>query len=536
MAGITQQILEDAKVDTDALAAIVLNNGSTYTSRKGTEHRQLQDLLTEAKNGLLNVLSYGDKATLDADTNEADGQLACVRDDSTATNNGFYTSLSGVWTKIPIEAIAQSAANYTLSDYCKVRNIDILDNIAAIERLGISPSFNFVATPEQDLEEQITFTRASSGTYYDQFGILKTASANIPRYDFDPSTGEFKGLLVEGSRTNLFNYSEDATWSGYVNQGLTIETDSAVAPDGTQTADKWTENTGNTNHRIYESFTVVQNEPYAVSCYVKPIDRYKFSIYVYHASGQADDATFDLQNKTITDDDSYFGDAKIEELPNGWFRVSMSTLNPSDTGSNVSLRFVNDSDQTGYTSEDKSLYVWGMQMEESGGVTSYIKTEGSQVTRSADLGTLLFTDRDFFVDWNDGTLYCEFIVGHIEDTRQQKPFRLSDGSGSQDEFTFIVNSSLLAGRVREASNTTSYVSKSISKNQTIKAGLVKASGRQTMYVDGVEGDSPDAAADCAPPMTRLEINYTSGTCSIWIKKAFYTPFALSNTQLEQLTG
>lgn len=56
------------------------------------------------------------------------------------------------------------------------------------------------ATTGQNL---VTFTRASSGTYVDSQGVIKTATTNEARFDHNPTTGESLGLLVEEQRTNL---------------------------------------------------------------------------------------------------------------------------------------------------------------------------------------------------------------------------------------------------------------------------------------------------------------------------------------------
>jgi len=50
--------------------------------------------------------------------------------------------------------------------------------------------------------EIITFTRASSGTYFDATGTLQTATTNAARFDYDPSTLSARGFLVEEQRTN----------------------------------------------------------------------------------------------------------------------------------------------------------------------------------------------------------------------------------------------------------------------------------------------------------------------------------------------
>ena len=54
----------------------------------------------------------------------------------------------------------------------------------------------------------ITFTRASNATYFDSTGVLKRASSNVPRIDYNPLTLALRGMMIEEQRTNLFLYSE----------------------------------------------------------------------------------------------------------------------------------------------------------------------------------------------------------------------------------------------------------------------------------------------------------------------------------------
>lgn len=62
-----------------------------------------------------------------------------------------------------------------------------------------SLSFNFTSGV---LDSQITFTRASTGTYFDSTGALQSAAINAPRFDYNPTTLQPLGLLIEEQRTN----------------------------------------------------------------------------------------------------------------------------------------------------------------------------------------------------------------------------------------------------------------------------------------------------------------------------------------------
>ena len=54
------------------------------------------------------------------------------------------------------------------------------------------------------------FTRASTATYFDADGVLQTAAANVPRFQFDPETGDYEGVLLESAATNYVNNSSGA--------------------------------------------------------------------------------------------------------------------------------------------------------------------------------------------------------------------------------------------------------------------------------------------------------------------------------------
>ena len=83
-----------------------------------------------------------------------------------------------------------------------------------IEYPTIRPTLdlNFAAT--KVLDDRITFTRDSIGTYVGEDGLIKYASNNVPRFDHDPITRESLGLLIEESRTNKVSNSITMTAGG----------------------------------------------------------------------------------------------------------------------------------------------------------------------------------------------------------------------------------------------------------------------------------------------------------------------------------
>ena len=189
-----------------------------------------------------------------------------------------------------------------------------------------SPSTGFGETP---LVTFMTFARNSTATYTGPDGLLKTAAANEARYDYDPLTGECKGILIEEQRTNLKTYSTFPLKSfGGVKAVLTKS--NIVSPDGTLTNGVFERgSTGNGSYAVLNSpVTIGTQTSFVFSLYVKKRDARYMSLRIQEATvySSMSNAVFDLDTGTVTLQETNVGeyteaDCGITAAGAGWFRV-----------------------------------------------------------------------------------------------------------------------------------------------------------------------------------------------------------------------
>lgn len=379
------------------------------------------------------------------------------------------------------------------------------------------------------LDPRITFTRASSATYFNSAGVLSTAANNEARFDYDPVTLAARGLLIEEQRTNLVFPSEDfaSPWSIY---NATRVADADTAPNGTLTADR----IDSSGAGIFRAGVGVVNAT-----------AYTYSVFLKHVSGTGiisnigferfgavplpGSSSFNLLTGTVISNGASVTASSITSFGNGWYRVSVTV-----TSTDVTTTLIN------YAPAGDQFLMWGAQLEQGAFSTSYIPTTTTALTRAADVASMTGAN---FSDWYnqvEGTTYVEASTLPSV-TAAALTHAISDGTFNQSIYgnfnagNLYIGANVLNSGVNQASGIGSF-SITASTNTTKDAFAYK----QNNFGESCNGATPKTdSTGTVPTVDRLYIgtnwagagNFLNGH----IRSFSYYPKRLSNTALPALT-
>ena len=227
-------------------------------------------------------------------------------------------------------------------------------------------------------EGTATFIRASTATYVNRYGVLKTAGVDEPRF-------EKEGYLNEGGSTNLLTYSEqfdNTVWSKN-SVTLAVNTIETLDPYGTNLADKLV-NSGGAVNVIQTNSVVIASatNDYTFSFFVKQGNTPAVTWNAYYQDNTESNIHFQFSTKTFTGTPAG-ANTTYSEYANGWYRISCNI--PRDaTGIRTQVISRIWVDRIHATIGDY-CYIFGAQLEALPFASSYIPTVASAVTRSADV-------------------------------------------------------------------------------------------------------------------------------------------------------
>ena len=282
------------------------------------------------------------------------------------------------------------------------------------------------------------FTRASSATRVGRNGLIETVGSNVPRIDFlNDSNG---ALLLEPSRTNIITFSEqldNAAWD--TTEDITIIANATTSPDGNINAENVIPDATLAFHRVKQANTIALSTAYTFSVYVKPNG---YNYFMIRTGGLSlSNVGFDLTNGTITFAATGYS-AFISEVGNGWYRLGYVTIYDT-TNCEIGFRSQptaqTDNTISQFTGDGTSgAYIWGAQLEAGSYPTSYIPTQGSQVTRVADATTITdLQGKGVYPSLSEGTFFLDLKVNGKR-----------DAAGSYRHIRLVNNSDSTSNRIR----------------------------------------------------------------------------------------
>ena len=393
------------------------------------------------------------------------------------------------------------------------------------------------------------FTRASTATRVNKDGLIENVPSGKPRIDFlDNTSGH---LLLEPSRRNIFTDSEDFSSLTGVGGASASNTTLVTSPKGDSTADLLVAGGTGSVQGIYKNITFSTSTTYSISVFARAKEVSVLQLQGGGASwGGSVYVNFDLTNGTLSEGAGVVsGSAKVEDYGSGWYRCSFSATTIGTSG-NVSFDLVNslsdgrNATYSGTTGD--GLYLWGGQVEDSGSgvdaeyLTSYIPTEGSSVTRSAE--ECFDSANSTIVNDSEGVLYAE--IAALANDLSERRITLSQG-GYTNRLVIAFDSGSGASnrlKVAVASSTLSFTSKLYVVDDITefnKIALRWDSDGFDFYVNGSQrgshGTSPNFTNDI---LDDLSFTNAAGSQEFFGKAKDLRIYntALSDTEMAQLTS
>lgn len=322
---------------------------------------------------------------------------------ATTATNAATTATSAADSAKTYRDEAHEYANQTAQPYAYVLQPlpdvwmpfnDSLDMIT-----GYSPGYKKVKIGDNVVQvasdKQVNFSRASTATYINKSGELKTAEINEPRFECD-------GLLIEGQRTNFFpNSTDPSKWNkstsldvtetgtdsfGF-NYGRFVVQDSIVGTSKAHTITGLYSSTGGVD-------TSGDEKHVTISCRVKSeVDNIAVRILFEHYDGEVRTsigaANLNLTTRIIskTGQTSRVTARSVKDDATGW--IFFEATLKADTTENTVGGFVQYSPDTGQmVASGDYLDVTTPQIEAGTGASSFIVTGTAPVTRASDMVTV----------------------------------------------------------------------------------------------------------------------------------------------------
>lgn len=238
---------------------------------------------------------------------------------------------------------------------------------------NVQPSLLLDFANAKQLPPSVTFTRATTATYYD-------------------------GSTTALAEQNLMVYSQSIGTSPWTVGGSSVALNTVAAPDGTTTASTLTEDTGIQGHYIQ----AITNGAYPSA----PSDTYTVSIYAKQGSGSRSlaialpdagtggyaVAVYDFATGTVTytasSGNCTYISSSMTSVGSGWYRCVLTGIKGGTNFLYANISLSNSTTPSSFSygtpfytgNGTSSVYLWGCQIEQRATVTAYTATTTQAIT------------------------------------------------------------------------------------------------------------------------------------------------------------
>jgi hypothetical protein len=374
----------------------------------------------------------------------------------------------------------------------------------------LSLDFTQMSTLADLTSRGFTFSRSTSGTFINANGLVATATAGNPRFQYD-TNGNPMGILIEGSAANLVYHSETFRLTAVATEPFWA--DSASVSRGFDTAPDGTANAAVNFVAIGTAGTVIQTAAVGTSA------NRTFSFWARRTGGGTVEYTLD-NGSTWT----------AVTITASWVRYTATATNANQR---VGFRVA-----TG-----AGTSIWGAQLEAGTGSTSYVPSAQSQGSRGFD-DCRMSNISALNYSTTNGSMYYEGRFSQLNVSSFPWRMGFATETGDYRVFGFLTNAS---SQGIEAKGPNATPTATVSVTTAINTNYKLAWSMDTTLLTGelrrsINGGVVSASTASALTVTGAPTYFMFGQNGYGsffpagtIKAAKYWPTTLSDAQLQSLT-
>jgi hypothetical protein len=277
--------------------------------------------------------------------------------------------------------------------------IGLFNNRAAINTTAIDNTWRRYASPpaiSDNVYPALYFVANQViDVWHPQVEVI-SGQANLAPGEYQPTgvlSSPWNGTGVDGSKyyevtnpnrivTNLCPYSQAFSVAFWAKNDVVMDTTGGtVAPDGSLTTNRLTDNAVNGMHRFYTTSITNPPGPVTVSIYAKKAvgSLINFISINLYDGGQAW-VVYNINTGALASNSG--APTTVEALPDGWYRFSVTLISAGTVGLNVVI-YASPTDLGSvptYAGNGSQMYVWGIQVEVGSTPSPYIATTSSSAT------------------------------------------------------------------------------------------------------------------------------------------------------------